>query len=210
MSCWRDLLIMIIENNEPPNFRVIDETLLYPLYPSGLTENQSPIVRYRHSNLKEPVLKLVDYIYDYNGNYIPPGMYELALTDDKEFLLLIEAHSLIAVIPVFKLSQNEAAVQRIQQKRAEELEAQQSKKPKKRKVKYKEKLQSILRAKYALEAITPPDEDYIFMNAEIEYIEEGGYYLITYENGAYRAWGAIKTRNKFGGKAPARLKEREE
>ena len=46
------------------------------------------------------------------------------------------------------------------------------------------------------------------MNAQIEYIEEGGYYLITYENGMYRAWGAIKVRNRHGGKAPENLREK--
>ena len=30
------------------------------------------------------------------------------------------------------------------------------------------------------------------MDATIEYIKEGGYYLITYEKGFIRAWGAIK------------------
>lgn len=195
---------MMIENNVPPNLRVIDETLLYPIYPSGLTENQDAIVRYRHSDLKEPTLKIVDYIYDYNGNYIAPGIYELALSDDKEFLLLIESHKLIAVIPVFQLSQNEAEVEKIRQKKAEEA-LMQSKKHKKRKVKYKQKLESILRTKYALDAVTPPEE-YVYMNAQIEYIQDGGYYLIIYENGAYRAWGAIKVRNKFGGKSPAQIR----
>ena len=65
------------------------------------------------SNLKSVNIPCnVDYIYDYNGNYIAPGMYEIALSDDKEFLLLIESHKLIAVIPVFKLAQNDAEVEK--------------------------------------------------------------------------------------------------
>lgn len=197
--------MQIIDHRLPPNMRVIDETLLYPIYPSGQMENQNPIIRYRHSNIKEPILKLVDYISDYNGNYIEPGMYELALSDNKEFLLLIQSHKLVAVIPVFKLAQNEAEVQRIQEQKMEH-----NKKHKKRKVRYQERVEKILREKYALEAITPAEQDYTYMNAEIEYIEEGGYYLITYENGMFRAWGAIKVRNKFGGKSPARLREKTE
>lgn len=197
--------MQIIDHRLPPNMRVIDETLLYPIYPSGQMENQNPIIRYRHSNIKEPILKLVDYISDYNGNYIEPGIYELALSDNKEFLLLIQSHKLVAVIPVFKLAQNEAEVQRIQEQKMEH-----NKKHKKRKVRYQERVEKILREKYALEAITPAEQDYTYMNAEIEYIEEGGYYLITYENGMFRAWGAIKVRNKFGGKSPARLREKTE
>lgn len=195
---------MMIDNKVPPNMRVIDETLLYPICPSGLLENQNAIVRYRHPDIKEPVLRLADYIYDYNGNYIAPGMYELALSDDKEFLLLIESHKLLAVIPVFKLAQNEAEVQRIREEKAEH-----NKKRKKRKVKYQEKLQTILREKYAMEAITPAEQDYTYMNATIEYIEDGGYYLLMYENGPYRAWGAIKVRNKYGGKAPEIIRDKQ-
>lgn len=195
---------MLIDAGTPPNVKVIDETLLYPKYPSGLLENQDALSRYRHSNLNEPILKLVDYIYDYNGNYIAPGMYELALSDDKEFLLLIESHNLIAIIPVFKLAENEAEVEKIRKK-----QAQKNRKIKRPKLRYRDKMQAILRKKYAEEAITPPEE-YVYMRAEIEYVENGGYYLITYENGAYRAWGAIKTRNKFGGKPPLKLREKTE
>ncbi|MCD8377255.1 MAG: hypothetical protein LUB59_00540 [Candidatus Gastranaerophilales bacterium] len=195
---------MMVEKDVPPNMRVIDETLLYPRYPSGLTENQDAIIRYRHSNIKEPTLKIVDYIYDYNGSYISPGIYELALSDDKSFLLLIESQNLIAVIPVFKVAQNQSEVERIQKEKEEA-----NKKHKKRKVTNKERLQSVVRTKFAMDAITPP-EDYTYMNAQIEYIEDGGYYLITYENGAYRAWGAIKVRNKFGGKSPAKLRDKQE
>ena len=196
---------MLIDADLPPNYRVIDETLLYPRIPSGLTEGQSVYERYRHSAMKEPVLKITDYIYDYSGNYIAPGMYELALSDDKEFLLLIESHNLIAVIPVFKLSQNQAEVER-----QREAIKNKGKKIKPRKVRYEEKLKAILRKKYAEDGITPPEEDYTYMKAEIEYIVEGGYYLISYENGMYRAWGAIKVRNKFGGKSPIQMREKSE
>ena len=195
---------MLVDVGMPPNVKVIDEQLLYPIYPSGLTEYQDAIIRYQHSSLNEPVLKLVDYIYDYNGNYIAPGIYELALSDDKEFLLLIESHKLIAVIPVFKLAENQAEVEKIRK-----AQAQKNKKIKRPKTRYLEKMQYLLRKKYAMEAITPP-EDYVYMNAEIEYVEDGGYYLITYENGAYRAWGAIKVRNKFGGQSPAKLRDKTE
>lgn len=196
---------MLVDHGVPPNVKVIDETLLYPIYPSGLNENQSSIDRYRHSSLKEPVLKLADYIYDYNGNYIAPGMYELALSDDKEFLLLIESHKLIAVIPVFKLAENEAEVEKIRQ-----AQIKKNRKIKCGKNRFQDNMRKILMKKYAETAITPPEEDYVYMNAEIEYVENGGYYLITYENGMYRAWGAIKVRNKFGGKNPAQLRGKSE
>ena len=48
--------------------------------------------------------------------------------------------------------------------------------------------------KYAKTGATPPPEEYIHLDASIEYIKEGGYYLIRYEKGFIRAWGAIKVK----------------
>ena len=59
---------MLIDAGTPPNVRVIDEQLLYPVYPSGVVEYEEAIVRYQHPNIPEPILKLADYICDYNGN----------------------------------------------------------------------------------------------------------------------------------------------
>lgn len=39
----------------------------------------------------------------------------------------------------------------------------------------------------------PPDEEKIHMSATIEYVKEGDYYLIKYERGTIRAWGAVKS-----------------
>ena len=39
---------------------------------------------------------------------------------------------------------------------------------------------------------TMPKKEYEHMEAYIDYIKEGGYYLIRYEKGVIRAWGAIK------------------
>ena len=62
-----------------------------------------------------------------------------------------------------------------------------------RRKKRKEKFQNIINAKYAKTGATPPKE-YEHMEANIEYIKDGGYYLIMYEKGFIRAWGAIKIR----------------
>ena len=50
----------------------------------------------------------------------------------------------------------------------------------------------MIEAKYAKTGATPPPKDYIHMDASIEYVKEGGYYLLMYEKGYIRAWGAIK------------------
>ncbi len=186
----------MISKDVPPNIRTIDETLLYPRYPSGIFENQDTKYRYGLKSSSYPILKIPDYISDYNGGYIKPGMYELALSDDKEFLLIMQSCQLVAIVPVFKLAQNEEEVEKYRQEML-----MQNRKHKPRKVKNKERINAVLRKKYAEDAITQPDPNYVYMNATIEYVKEGGYYLITYENGMYRAWGAIKTRN-FSSKNP--------
>ena len=64
-----------------------------------------------------------------------------------------------------------------------------------RRKKRKDKFQAIINAKYAKTGATPPRE-YEHMEASIVYIKEGGYYLIMYEKGFIRAWGAIKMQNE--------------
>ena len=63
------------------------------------------------------------------------------------------------------------------------------------KKKRKEKFKKIIDAKYAKTGATPPQE-YEHMDATIEYIKDGGYYLIMYEKGFIRAWGAIKVKQE--------------
>jgi len=162
----------------------------YPATPSGLTVHQNPIYRYSVPTDEQPVLAIENYIPDYNGNFIKPGFYQLALSNDREFLYLIESKELIAVIPVFKLAENEKELKKYYEKNKEL-----SKEDKKvlAKKKRKEKFQAIIDAKYAKTGATLPQE-YEHMEATIEYIKDGGYYLIMYEKGFLRAWGAIKVK----------------
>lgn len=154
----------------------------YPAIPSGVTIHEKSIYRYAIPTDEQPTLTIVDYIPDYNGNFIKPGYYELALSDDREFLYLIESKDLIAVIPVFKLAENEYEVEKSRKKEEKHRPTRQ------------EKFQKIIDAKYAKTGATVPKKDYTHLEASIDYIKEGGYYLIRYEKGFLRAWGAIKIR----------------
>ena len=89
----------------------------YPATPSGITIHEKPIYRYSIPTDEQPTLTIVDYIPDYNGNFIKPGHYQLALSDDKEFLYLIESRELIAVIPVFKLAENKDELKKYRDKK---------------------------------------------------------------------------------------------
>ena len=162
----------------------------YPVIPSGLTVHQSTLYRYAIPTDEQPVLTIKDYIPDYNGNFIKPGHYELALSDDKEFLYLIESRELIAVVPVFKLAENKSELRKYYEKNKN---LSKDEKTELRKKKRKDKFQAIINAKYAKTGATPPKE-YEHMEANIEYIKDGGYYLIMYEKGFIRAWGAIKAK----------------
>lgn len=164
----------------------------YPATPSGLTVHQSTIYRYAVPTDEQPVLTIVDYIPDFNGNFIKPGHYTLALSNDREFLYLIESRELIAVIPVFKIAENKRELKKYYKSKKE---LTKDEKQDLRRKKRKDKFQAIINAKYAKTGATPPRE-YEHMEASIEYIKEGGYYLIMYEKGFIRAWGAIKMQNE--------------
>ena len=88
----------------------------YPMIPSGLTSGQDSIYRYSIPTDEQPTLTIINYIPDHNGNFIKPGYYKLALSDDREFLYLIESNDLIAVIPVFKLAENENELKKYRDK----------------------------------------------------------------------------------------------
>ena len=181
----------MIDGIVTPELRDIDylaPAAPYPVIPSGLTTHQKSIYRYSIPTDEQPTLTIIDYIPDHNGNFIHPGYYQLALSDDREFLYLIESKNLIAIIPVFKVAENERELKKLY---AKNKELTKEEKQERREKKRKEKIQNIINRKYAVTGATPPKE-YEHMNASIEYIKEGGYYLIMYEKGYIRAWGAIK------------------
>lgn len=167
----------------------------YPAIPSGITAGQDTVYRYSIPTDEQPTLSVVDYIPDFNGNFLKPGYYQLALSDDREFLYLIESRNLIAVIPVFKLAENEEELKKYRDKQSLTKSEQKELKKEERKSKRQEKFQKIIDAKYAKTGATLPKKDYIHMEATIEYIKEGGYYLLMYEKGYIRAWGAVKAIN---------------
>ena len=160
----------------------------YPPTPSGILVHQDSIYRYAIPTDEQPVLLLQDYISDHNGNYITPGYYQLALSDDREFLYLIESKKLIAIVPVFKLAENQNEIKKMYKLNKEPTgeEKKQLKKEKRQ-----AKIQDIIDKKYAKTGATPPQK-YVHMEASIDYVEKGDYYLLMYEKGYIRAWGAIK------------------
>lgn len=160
------------------NFKTIRPNPVEPQEVSGINIGQQAIYRYSLQDSDYPVLTIVDKIKDADGNQINEGHYELALSDEHDFFVLMQSKKPVAIIPVFKVEEDKSAFK----KPSKELQKIQKKKEKEREETNKK------RAKKGLS----PDIEPIFMRASIEYIKNGDYYLIEYEKGAIRAWGAIK------------------
>lgn len=165
-------------------FKTIDK-LLPPrgqyIYPSGIREKDKGIIRYSLPSSKYPNLIIADPICDDDSNCIMPGYYELVLSDDRQTLVLVQSENVIATFPVFKVEEDktqENLTQPMDDKSQRKFDKEQKKEDKKNK-------KLIRQGKM----VSEPE---VYMNATIQYDEKGGYYLVKYERGAIRAWGAIK------------------
>lgn len=154
----------------------------YPQQPeetSGYFVGSQSIYKYSLKDSDYPTVIIPDPLYDNAGNVIRPGYYELALSDSREFLILLESKNPIAVIPVIKIEEDATEPARLNNKTV--------KKELKREKKARENTNK-KRAKVGM----PPDEPKIYMEAELEYNPKGQYYLIKYQRGIVKAWGAFK------------------
>lgn len=137
---------------------------------------------YKYS-LKEsdyPTLIITDPLKDEEGNTLAAGHYELALSDMKDFFILMQSKKPLAIFPVFKIEEDISQEGMVEDKKL--------KKIKKKQAKEREKVNNKRRA-----AGMSEDEEKIFMEATIEHVEDGDYFLIKYERDKIRAWSAIKS-----------------
>ncbi len=146
---------------------------------SGIELGSQAIFRYAQKSSDYPTLSIVEPLYDGLGDTIKPGHYELALSDMRDFLILIQSKRPRAIIPVFKIEEDMSEAKRLNDKKY--------KKQLEKEAKEREKTNKA-RAKRG----QPPDLPYVHMEASMEYIKEGDYYLIKYERGTIKAWGAFK------------------
>ena len=154
-------------------------TPVHPQETSGVQDWSKAHVRYSLKESEYPTLTIVTPIFDNGGNVIPAGYYELAISDDRTFFILLQSKEQIAVIPVFKIEEDANEEKRLNNK---EYKKELKKEEKKRK-EINEK-----RDKVGMRH----DEEFVYMDASIEYCKDGDYYLIKYERGTLKAWGAIK------------------
>ena len=175
---------MILEGMYFQNEIMHSETRVYPQFPtitSGLVEGTDAVYRYGLRESSYPTLVIVDELTDGKGSFIPAGHYELALSDDRQFLLLLEAKELRAIIPVFKVEVSMSETPQVhdrkslKEKRKKDKEIWKTNRKRERKG-------------------MPPvnEEEQIYQEASIEYNKDGKYFLIRYERGDVKAWAAVK------------------
>lgn len=154
----------------------------YPQEPqetSGYYVGTQAIYRYSLKDSDYPTLIITDPLFDNAGGVITSGYYELALSDMRDFLILIQSKNPVAVIPVIKIEEDATEAARLNNKKV------------KKELKKEEKARKDTNEKRAKVGMKP-DEPEIHMEASIEYVPSGQYYLIKYQRGAIKAWGAFK------------------
>lgn len=154
----------------------------YPIEPqetSGYFVGSQGIFRYSLKDSDYPVVIFPEPVYDSEGGIINQGYYELALSDSREFLILLESKNPIAVIPVIKVEEDATEPERLNNKTVKK---EQKKEAKARETTNKK------RSRVGMS----PDEPQIYMEAELEYNPKGQYYLIKYQRGTIKAWGVFK------------------
>lgn len=154
----------------------------YPQQPqetSGYYVGTQAIYRYSLKDSAYPTLIITDPLFDNAGGVINSGYYELALSDMRDFLILIQSKNPVAVIPVIKIEEDATEAARLNNKKV------------KKELKKEEKARKDTNEKRAKVGMKP-DEPEIHMEASIEYVPTGQYYLIKYQRGAIKAWGAFK------------------
>ena len=94
-------------------------------------------------------------------------------------MILLQSKNPVALIPVVKVEED--ATEKVR------LEDPENKKRIKKEEKERKKINE-KRAKVGM----PPDKESIYMEATIEYVEDGHYYLVKYVRDTVKAWGIIK------------------
>ena len=138
------------------------------------------IYKYALKESDYPTLILTDPLKDEYGNILHPGHYELAISDMKDYFILMQSKKPLAAFPVFKIEEDISNRDKIHDKKYQKL------------LKKKEKERARTNKKRKAAGMSE-DEDKILMEASIEYVEDGDYFLIKYERDKIRAWGAIKS-----------------
>ena len=164
----------MLDDFQLPKIRDFDDLFPYPTYKTGIYDKDKAPYVYSLDKTENPNMTC-PYILRSGENSLDPGYYEVALSDDKRYLLLIQSRELKALVPAVKVvvqKDNGAYAKRVR-----EIEQEKIKKKKKRK--NTNKLDNELKNMKELE-----------LKAKI-YDSKEGYYVIEYKKFNVYAWGYV-------------------
>lgn len=157
-----------------PKIREFEDIITFPAEKTGIYDKDKAMYIYRLDKTKNPNMICPFALRD-GEDYLEPGHYEVALSDDRRYLLLIQSRELKALVPAIKV---------VVQKRSNDYEnrlaeIEQEKKKLEKKKKTTKKLEEELANMQELE-----------LNAKI-YDSKKGYYVIEYKKFNIYAWGYV-------------------
>lgn len=166
-----------------PNFRNPENA-----YPSGLEYKDQSHVKYGPPSITDPVLFIVDPIFDEDYHYIPSGYYQLTLDPERKYMYLVQSGKILAIIPVFKIEIDAKGEEKKRKEQMPQSFWKQKKFLMKKYFKDRRRRENIRKKRI------DPDDDKIHSEAEIELVSAKRYFLIKYQKGTVRAWGALRYR----------------
>lgn len=162
----------MLDDFQLPKIREYEDTVISPVR-TGLYDYDKAVYRHALDKTSNPNLALPFVLFD-GEKRLETGHYELALSDDRKYLLLIQSQELKALVPAIKVVYKRSDDY---QNRVEEIEKEKAKLEKKRKTtkKLDEELENIKQLE---------------LNAKI-YDSKEGYYVIEYKKFNTYAWGYV-------------------
>ena len=149
----------------------------YPPERAGIRTYDKSEVRFANPDSTYPVIEIDKFLFDEKGDTLPVGFYEVALSDDKSFLLLIQAKKLVAKIPVYLY----------EQKQTDEKTQKEVEKKRKKRAKYYEAFNAKLAAeRFNIERV----EQRLEVWAKFVDFDDD-YYIIEYNRYGDKAYGAV-------------------
>jgi len=86
-----------------------DSLRYYAVTPSrdfSMSLGGSSIYKYALKESEYPTLIITDPLKDAEGNTLIPGHYELAISDYKDYFILMQSKKPLAIFPVFKIEED--------------------------------------------------------------------------------------------------------
>ena len=118
----------MLDDFQLPKIREYEDTVISPVR-AGIYDYDKAV--YRHALDKTPNPNLISPYVLFDGDkQLEPGHYELALSNDKKFLFLIQSQELKAIVPAIKVVYKKSDEY---QKRVNEIEKEKAKLEKKKK-----------------------------------------------------------------------------